>query len=157
MGTSARWSPAAANELESFLRSASIRFEKLGGLDTDRLRDRWRGMYVVAPMGGADTAAATAGWTRDWEVFSRRHAASLVADRALDTYGTQRHRDYYILPDVSLEGMPAYRCHSHQLPIFIGDDLIVCPLDMSWTMSFTKLDGQPGGGPFFALAASVGV
>jgi hypothetical protein len=157
MGTLARWSPAAANELESFLRGAGIRFEQLGGLDTERLRDRWRGIYIAIPMRSLDTTTVVAGWARDWEVFSRRRAGALVADRALDTYSTQRNRDYYILPDVSLEGMPAYRCSSHQLPIFIGDDLIVCPLDMSWTMSFTNLDGRTGGGPFFALAAAVGL
>lgn len=146
MGT---WSRADGAAFESWLAGLGIEHEELDAEATDALRSRWRRTYAARRFEPA--GAALVGF--EFETFARGSWPALHGEAALRAYGAQREIRYYVLPDpAALDGMPAYRCSSLLLPTFHGDDLIVCALDLSWTMAFTHEDGSLRGGPFFARA-----
>lgn len=147
MGQRGTWSRADGEAFEGWLRGLGVEHEALDAAATEALRSRWRDVYAR----GVDHAgSARPGF--EFETFANGSWPSLRGAAALRAYGARREIRYYVLPDPSLSGMPAYRCSSLVFPTFEGDDLMVCPLDLSWTMVFTHDDGSAHGGPFFARA-----
>jgi hypothetical protein len=147
MVQSGSWSRADGVAFEGWLSGIGIEHQELDDEETAALRSRWRRAY--AP-GHHDKGAAR--FAFEFETFAHGNWPSLKGPAALRAFGAQREVRYYVLPDPSLRGMPAYRCSSVLLPTFQGDDLIVCAIDLSWTMAFTHDDGKEGSGPFFARA-----
>ncbi len=148
MGQTGSWSRADGAAFEGWLGGLGIEHRVLDANATQALRDRWRRTYAAGFFGPANCGRISF----DFETFTRGIWPALNGEAAIRAYGAQREVRYYVLPDATLDGMPAYRCASRLLPTFHGDDLIVCALDLSWTMAFTHVDGSIAGGPFFARA-----
>ena len=147
MGQTGSWSRADGEAFEGWLVGLGIEHRELDRSATDSLRLRWRRTYAAGLF-----EAVVGRPSFEFETFARGSWPSLSGAAALRAYGAQRELRYYVLPDPALDGMPAYRCSSRLLPTFQGDDLIVCALDLSWTMAFTHEDGSACGGPYFARA-----
>lgn len=133
-------------EYEQALTECGGTWEPLSNSERGAWIQRWREAYA------AGLYTATGKWKLgefEWHVFSFRHARALNALPALQAYRSEPPQPVVIYPEA--RALPAVLLRGTRLPDFAGRgaDLLVTPLDLSWTMAFTHEETLEIG-PYFS-------
>ena len=132
------------NQIEGFLKSNTVGYEKLCPPEQERISKQWQLVFAK------NVKMETGEWIYNrfrWHGFSLGYQKAVEGAEALKAYQSQWPAQFIVFDE---NNTWSYRCASNVYPDFssLGADIYVAHQNMKWTIAFTH--EQPDIGPFFA-------